>query len=646
MSQWLDAIMVWVQQNPGWAGIVIALTAFLESLAIVGIVVPGALILFGIGALVGLGAISLTEAWFWSSMGAIIGDGLSFWLGRHYQERLFTIWPFSRFEQLIHKGQKYFREHGGKSIFVGRFVGPIRPVVPLIAGMMNMPIKFYVPINIIAGILWSPAYILPGVVLGASLDLAATVAWRLVTVMALFGGTVWLLTWLFRRSYSILTPRVSMLLDHMLDWCHRHPHIGPVIAPIIDPKLPQKRSLFAMALLLIGATWGFISILVPAVFGQLPFAIDQQLYQSIQGIRHPYADLVLYWLAQFMNLAVLLPLLGVLLVFLTLRNRHITALNLLGACSIAFVFSLLLKLTISIPATNLALINSGSYPSLEIMLGTVCYGFIGAMLAGELAQQHRKWAYSLFFTIIISSAGARLYLGQHWPSDVISAWTFGGIWLGVISIAYRRHPHPSLNIPLLSLIISGTIAAGFAYQAVSVDTQAQLAKLQPLKVMHNSSLQQWRNSPNSALLPSTTGYDRTINLQISAPLADIEESLAIEGWSTATAVSWESLLLTLSPEAEPLKLPIIKSTLKDQLPVGQWIIKKDQQWLLLHLWASQLEVDEIGPVWLAQIETIDLKQHMYFLRLLTSSEISIQEERCLFNNWTCQKTSDHVLTYP
>ncbi|MGV6852486.1 MAG: DedA family protein, partial [bacterium] len=230
MTDWLDAIMAWIQANPGLAGIVIASTAFLESLALVGILVPGALILFGIGALVGLGAISLAEAWFWSSVGAILGDGLSYWLGSHYRERLNNIWPFSRFTQLIAQGQKYFKKHGGKSIFIGRFVGPIRPVVPLIAGMLKMPVKYYIPINIIAGILWSPAYILPGVVLGASLDLAATVAWRLVIVILIFVGLLWLIYWFFKRVYTFLSPRVDRQLDALLNWCHRHPHIGPVIA--------------------------------------------------------------------------------------------------------------------------------------------------------------------------------------------------------------------------------------------------------------------------------------------------------------------------------------------------------------------------------------------------------------------------------
>ena len=126
--------MDWIGNHPGVAGLVIAVVAFLEGFALVGILVPGIVILFGFGALIGLGVLELRSVWFWCSLGAIAGDGASFWIGRRYREHLPLVWPFSRYRDLIRQGIRFFRKHGLKSIIIGRFLGPVRPIMPVVAG--------------------------------------------------------------------------------------------------------------------------------------------------------------------------------------------------------------------------------------------------------------------------------------------------------------------------------------------------------------------------------------------------------------------------------------------------------------------------------------------------------------------------------
>ena len=104
----------------------IFLVSMAESLAIVGLVVPGVAIMFGIGAMIGADSVDFTAALIWAVAGAVAGDGLSFWLGRHYKEKLTEIWPFTRYPTSLTRGVAFFEKYGGKSVAIGRFFGPVR----------------------------------------------------------------------------------------------------------------------------------------------------------------------------------------------------------------------------------------------------------------------------------------------------------------------------------------------------------------------------------------------------------------------------------------------------------------------------------------------------------------------------------------
>ena len=86
MSEIFDQVLQWVALHPVWAGLVVFLVAMTESLAIVGVIVPGVAMMFGIGALIAAGALDFWAACAWAVVGAVLGDSLSFYLGRHFQQ--------------------------------------------------------------------------------------------------------------------------------------------------------------------------------------------------------------------------------------------------------------------------------------------------------------------------------------------------------------------------------------------------------------------------------------------------------------------------------------------------------------------------------------------------------------------------------
>ncbi|PHS72348.1 MAG: phosphoesterase PA-phosphatase [Cycloclasticus sp.] len=169
-ADFLNYITELINQYPTWAGAIVFLVAMLESLALIGVVVPGVAIMFAIGVLISNGSLDLLSTVLWAAAGASLGDGLSYALGRHYDEKIYQIAWFQKHPEVLEKGHAFFGKYGVISILIGRFVGPIRAVIPLIAGILDMPIKQYIPINIIASILWAPAYLFPGLLFGNAIS--------------------------------------------------------------------------------------------------------------------------------------------------------------------------------------------------------------------------------------------------------------------------------------------------------------------------------------------------------------------------------------------------------------------------------------------------------------------------------------------
>ncbi len=196
-------MLSWITVHSHWAYLIVALIAFGESLAIVGLIVPGAFLLFGVGALIGSGELALWPTLFSAAIGAILGDGISFWLGYHYRARLIQLWPFNRYPKLIDRGMVFFKRHGGKSILFGRFVGPVRPIIPSIAGMMRMSVPKYITINLLSALAWAPVYLLPTAFLvGYAKEEVAAVTTSLIIFLALLVAVAWLVFLVFHFCFK------------------------------------------------------------------------------------------------------------------------------------------------------------------------------------------------------------------------------------------------------------------------------------------------------------------------------------------------------------------------------------------------------------------------------------------------------------
>jgi membrane protein DedA with SNARE-associated domain len=159
----IDPLIAFVSDHAALAYATLFLAAFLEAIPIVGSVIPGTTIILALSALIPGGELELQWVLLAAIVGAVIGDGGAFWIGHRRQREILTTWPFSSYPRLVAQSEAFFHRFGTLAIFFARFVAPIRAVVPITAGALDVPPARFYAINIPAIVLWACAHVLPGV---------------------------------------------------------------------------------------------------------------------------------------------------------------------------------------------------------------------------------------------------------------------------------------------------------------------------------------------------------------------------------------------------------------------------------------------------------------------------------------------------
>jgi|GEM_PF-1728678 len=166
ISTWIHQLLTTISSNPGLGYIFSFLMSFLEALPIVGTIIPGSITMTAVGTLIGTGALPIFPTFFSAIIGAFLGDFTGFLFGRLGEERLFKIWPFNKHRNWLNTGRKFFKNHGGKSVVIGRFIGPLRSAIPMVASLLGMSYSRFIAAGLCSATLWSLLYIMPGYLLG------------------------------------------------------------------------------------------------------------------------------------------------------------------------------------------------------------------------------------------------------------------------------------------------------------------------------------------------------------------------------------------------------------------------------------------------------------------------------------------------
>jgi membrane protein DedA with SNARE-associated domain len=195
MEHLTESLLGIIKDHQGWAVALMFVTAFGESFAFISLLFPGTTLLIAAGVLMKAGSLPYLEVIVGAVLGAVLGDWISYRIGRRFGGRVVRLWPFSRNRAMLQQGLWFFERHGGKSVFIGRFFGPVRAVIPLAAGMMRMRSDRFWFANVTSALVWAPMLLLVGDVIGEAGDrligLSNTVALALagLTVFGVAGVT-------------------------------------------------------------------------------------------------------------------------------------------------------------------------------------------------------------------------------------------------------------------------------------------------------------------------------------------------------------------------------------------------------------------------------------------------------------------------
>ncbi len=625
MEAALNDLLHWMQAHPNWAGLFVMLVAALESFLVVGLFMPGTVIMFGIGAMIAAGTMELTPTLIWAAIGAIIGDGSSYWIGRVHHQHLRVMWPFRKYPGMIGRGMDFFHKHGGKSIVLARFVGPVRPLLPAVAGMLDMPAKRFFMFNTLSAILWAPAYILPGVLFGASLGVAAEIAGRLALLLIILLVLLWFSWWLMQRIARSLQPHAHAAQLGVLDWSHRHQLMQPLTAALLDPRHPEARGMTVLTALLVIASWALLTLAGGPASGGLLYEADLYLFHQLQALRNPLGDRLMVTITGLGSGWVLYAFTLLLSAWLLWRRHWRTALHWIITVACVSLLTQALKgyLAVARPPLLETAAMSFSFPSAHTSVSVAVFGFLAVAVARELRSNWHWLPYSMAAFMVAAISFSRLYLGVHWLSDILGGLSLGLAWVALMGIAYRQHPaSPIAARVFMPIAIAALLLVSSLYTAQRFDQN--LAFYQPQTTLTKNIDQTdwlsngWQNLPvYRDAFESQRNYP--LNIQWLADQASIERKLIEQGWQLAHTVDVPTLLDLFNSDAGLDDLPVLpqvhRGDTQQILLVRE--LENQQRLLVLRLWdTGRRDTDTGTPLWIGSVSHLYIEDRFMLLRFL------------------------------
>jgi membrane protein DedA with SNARE-associated domain/membrane-associated phospholipid phosphatase len=623
----LPALFDWLQQNPLISLLLVFLVACSESLAVVGLIVPGALLMVGFGALIALDYLDFGPTVIAAILGAVTGDGISYWLGIKYNRNLIAIWPFRRYPDLLKRGEVFFQRHGGKSVLLGRFVGPLRPIIPAIAGMLRMPVRQFLFINIFSALLWAPLYLLPGFIFGASLELASEFAGRFSLLLVGLVFSLWLIVWLIRLGYLWFIPISDAVMARLVNWSRRHPVVGEIPAALVAPDHSEIRGLSLLALILLLATAGFI--LLSELAGYFPFMhnLNQLVFHALQALHNPPFDHAMVFITAMGDIWLLVTLVLLTAVYLLMTKQYLALVHWLSAFIFPLLLVELLKQFYALPPPGMEILHGYAYPSGHVTLATATYGFLAILLARDVRPPYRLAMYIFASLLILLIAFSRLYLGAHWLTDVVSGMLLGLAWAALLGIAYRRHA-PELYFKRADLCFVGgllTICL-LAYPGFMHDRH--YPQYQPTSVEYYMTEEAWLESGWQAVPPvreDLRGHnDFVFNLQWTGNADKIAAKLETAGWHSPRA-NLRQYFNWFNPSASLTQLPLLPHVHDGRYEDLRFsrVVPPDKLFVI-RLWRSRIAIQNVQgkrPLWFGYISQMEKVERFGLRYLITSPDM-------------------------
>ena len=162
INEYALQVVEFVKTHQGWAAPIVFALAFGESFAFLSLLLPATVILFGVGGLMAAGNIPFIPVCVAAAVGSILGYGLSYYIGLYFKDSIHKVWPFTRHPEMIPRGKAFFDKWGAIGVGLGHFFGPVRAVVPVVAGMYELNAVQFWTANIVSSCIWAFGILAPG----------------------------------------------------------------------------------------------------------------------------------------------------------------------------------------------------------------------------------------------------------------------------------------------------------------------------------------------------------------------------------------------------------------------------------------------------------------------------------------------------
>lgn len=564
MQHLLELLTSAAAAHPDRALALVTLVAFAESLAIVGTVVPAAVVMFAAGALVGHRSLGLAPTLACAAMGAIAGDALSYELGRAQQQRMRAWRAFRRHAQAIQRAEAFIQRHGAASVVLARFTGAVRAFVPLLAGFAHMPRGRFYLTNVVSALLWAPAHILPGVVFGTSLQLAEAASGRLVVLLLAVALVLWTAVWITTHALRWIVPQATRLRDWLVHRAKsRETRLARITLALLDPARHGSRALLAGLALLVASMWLFLGVIEDILSNDALVIADRAVFTFLQQLRTDAGDRAMVAITEMGSVGVMLPLIAAVLAWLLWHRSWRTAGYWLGIVASAELLVQVLKWTLGRhrPLQLYQGVEQFSFPSGHATVSAVVLGFLAFLLT---RGQGARWrlAVAIGAALYVSLvAFSRLYLGAHWLSDVVGGMSFGLAWVSFVAMVYThrgvREPLAVRHMAMLAVATIAIAAGLWISWRGAADLRRYSVRIEPQTMTQAAWLDGgWRTLPQRRR--EFAGEEKeALPLQWACDGPAMDRALAAAGWKPVPALSMATALRSLAPQTALQDLPAL-----------------------------------------------------------------------------------------
>jgi len=552
-STFISNLMNGLSAHPIWAWVLIFGVSLGEALLIIGLFMPSTVVLVGAGTLVGAGKLEFWPVLAATVAGCVLGDQLSYFAGRWYGERLKTMWPLNRFPALLDKGEDYVRKHGGKSIAIGRFIPGIKAVVPGVAGMFGMNQVFFTLVNVISGVIWAVAHILPGILLGQALTFASDLSGRLLVALLVLIGVLTIGGWLVRLIASLVDPHRHTVQRYFarLAQSSRFASVRR-FGDVLSPENPNSILLALGILTGLLAVVALIDLISGLVIHHAVGNFDRSLLNFFAELRSVPGDEVFLRLSMLGDEKVLYCVAAVPIIWLAFQRKWRAAWSIIVAIAVAKLILIVFSFALAPQGINVDTMDF-RFPSAHVLLAGTIFGSLGICCARGLSRWSQALLISCFAMLVVAIGFTRLYLGVSWFSDVFGGILIASIIVVMVSIAISTVSFTRVRpLWLLSTAMAVFVmAAGFN---LSYNFDKEVEHYQPLNRFVSYSQSDflnggWMKLPGQRI--NLTGHATDeFAVQWIGSLPALEDALIAQNYNVWGRWGWHDLLAYLNEHAK------------------------------------------------------------------------------------------------